>query len=77
MRLTPYTWRYLMPIMLLPAAALVFLALHRAQAAGADMPVTACQVDEASVDGGELLLEFVGAQELQRQAQHQVDTLFE
>lgn len=77
MRFTPHTWRYLLPLMLLPAAVLIILAMHQARAEGDDMQTVVSQSDAVSVDGAELLLQFVGTEELQRQAQHQVDTLFE
>jgi hypothetical protein len=77
MRATPNTWRYLLPLMLLPAAVLVALALRQENEPGEDTGAVACQPATVSVDGTELLLQLVEIQEIQRQAQHQVDTLFE
>lgn len=77
MRITPHSWRYLLPLMLLPAAVLVLLALRQARAEDLGMEAPCRSVIATSVDGQELLLQFVGTQEIQRQAQHQVDALFE
>lgn len=77
MRPTPRTWRYLMPSQLLPAA-LIALAVLYADGKIVVPQAGACQAAAgASVDDTELLLQFVGTQELQRQAQHQIDALFQ
>ena len=77
MRATPNTWRYLLPLMFLPAAVLVGLELRQEKELGEDTGAVACQSATVSADGTELLLQLVEIQEIQRQAQHQVDTLFE
>lgn len=77
MRYTPYTWRYLLPLMLLPAAALIALALRQPQGQDEDTPAAVCQPAQVSVDRAELLLQLVRAEEIQRQAQHQIDALLE
>ena len=72
MRVTPHTWRYVLPLLLAPAA-LYALTLQAAGPAASGARL--CGLPSA--DRAELLLQFVGTQELQRQAEHQIDTLFE
>jgi hypothetical protein len=68
LRIAPAAWRYLLPLLLTPVALYV-LALRQVDVPAAG--TRSCQA--ASVDGAELLLQFVGAEELQRQTQHQID----
>lgn len=77
MRFTPRAWRYLLPLLLLPVA-LFALEWRHAGAQGRKLGQFLAQPAAAdSADGAELLLQFVGTQDLQRQAQHEIDALLE
>lgn len=76
MRITASSWRYLPPLLLLPAA-LFALVLRQADAQAGRAQAALCQPAVDSADGAELLLQLVGAQELQRQAQHEINALLE
>ena len=77
-RFAPRVWRYLLPLLLLPGA---LYALEWRQAGAQDARPGQLLLQSASAEGSaddaELLLQFVGTQELQRQAQHEIDALFE
>jgi hypothetical protein len=73
-RFTPYSWRYLLPLMLLPAVVLVILALRQAQGQGEP---ALCGPAAVSADATELLLQFLGTQEIQRQRQQEIDALLD
>jgi hypothetical protein len=77
-RFTPRAWRYLLPLLLLPGT-LFALGWRQADTEGARLGRFLSQPPAAvdSVDGAELLLQFVGSEELQRQAQHEIDALLQ
>ncbi len=70
LHVTPRSWRYLLPLLLLPVA--LFATAERCAQAGQAVTAPA-----ASADGGKLLLQFVGTEVLQRQAQHEIDALLQ
>lgn len=77
MRITTSAWRYLMFLQFLPAA-LFALALWYVDGKAAAMQAASCRMPgRSSADRAELLLQLVRTEELQRQAQHQVDALLQ
>lgn len=77
MRLTSRSWRYLIPLPLLPAVLFALAALYADGQVAAPETGSCVETRGDSADRAELLLQLVRTEELQRQAQHQVDALLQ